>query len=538
MRTIRRPRRAAAVALGAGLSAALALTACTPSVPGEEPADSEGGGASSSTMTILLDDTVDTLDPATTMSTGGRQVSWLVYESLLRVDPETGESAPSLAESWEFSPTSASFVIAEGHLCADGSEITAGTVARNFERWKDPETNAPLVNNFFGSAEFTVEFDDEARTVDVDMTAPMPFRGMTPSFNNFPIACDSGLEDTSVFNNGSDGTSPYKITNYVTGSSITLERRDDYAWGPEGFNVQELPKTVELRILADPNTMTNLLLGGDADAAMLQPEQLVRFDGEDAFTTAVASTSVNMMMFNERDGHATQDVEVRRALAQAIDYQEVADVQTGGLGYVPNFLRPEHTVCVDTSAIAAVMPSGGADAARSTLEGAGYALNDAGIYEKDGTPVTITLLGMEFTSATAELVTGAWRDLGIDVTFDDRGPAQAVDVLYSGTGWDVAFVGMSSTTPTGFRPFFVGPAAPEGPNFGAINNAEYAQLQGQASELTGEESCSLWIEAEASVVANVDWVPAYATDSEWVFGEGASFFADDAQIDPLTLRKQ
>lgn len=537
MRTIRRTSRGAAVALGAGLSAALVLTACTPSVPGEG-VDSTGSGDASTTMTILLDDTVDTLDPALTMSTGGRQISWLVYETLLRVDPGTGETLPGLAESWELTPTTASFVIAEGHLCADGTEITAGTVARNFERWQDPETNAPLVNNFFGSADFTVEFDDEARTVDVEMATAMPFRGSEPYFNTFPIACDSGLEDPTVFEDGSDGTSPYRITEYVTGSSVTLERRDDYAWGPDGFDIQELPETVELRILADPNTRTNLLLGGDADAAILQPEQLVRLDGETGFTTTVAGTLVNIMMFNERDGHATQDVAVRRALAQAIDYQAVADVQTGGLGYVPNFLRPEHTPCVDTSAIASVMPSGGIEAARSTLEEAGYALNANGIFEKDGAAVSVTLLGVAFTSATAELVTGAWRELGIDVTYDDRSQGQAVDVLYSGTGWDVSFVGMSSDTPTGFRPFFVGPAAPEGPNFGAVSNEEYTQLQAEASELAGEESCALWIEAEASIVSNVDWVPAFATDSKWVFGEGVSFFTDDAQIDPLTLRKQ
>ena len=532
MRTTPKSPRLVPAAVGAGLALAMALTACTPAIPGES-----GGGGDSSKLTMLLPDTVNSIDPALAFSTGGRQATWLIYEALVREDPKTGEAIPGLAESWDFTPMSASFVIKEGAMCADGSEITAGTVARNFERWKDPETNAPLVNNFFGSSDFTVEYDDTARTVDVALTVGMPFLGAEPSFTQLGIVCDSALEDPSVLTTGSDGTGPYVVDEFVTGSHITLTRNDDYAWGPEGFSVKDLPKTVNLNIVEDLNTQVNLLLGGDADTALLQVDQLARLEGESGFTEQVADTGVTMMMFNERDGYPTQDEAVRRALAQALDFEELTQVQTQGLGYVADFLRAPSNICVDQKAIADVIPTGGIEAASATLEEAGYAKGDDGIYAKDGVPLSVQLLQMEFTSAASELVSSAWKDLGVKVELDNRGPAQAVDVLYSGTGWSVSFVSMGASQPTGFRPFFVGPAAPEGPNFGAINNPVYAQKQGEASQVGGLDSCPLWIEAEASVVERADWVPTIAADSQWVLGEGVSFFSKGAFVDPLTLRK-
>ncbi len=93
----------------------------------------------------------------------------------------------------------------------------------------------------------------------------MPFLGAEPSFTQLGIVCDSALEDPSVLTTGSDGTGPYVVDEFVTGSHITLTRNDDYAWGPEGFSVKDLPKTVNLNIVEDLNTQVNLLLGGDAD---------------------------------------------------------------------------------------------------------------------------------------------------------------------------------------------------------------------------------------------------------------------------------
>ena len=524
--------RGAAAAAAVGLATVLALTACSPSTPG----DSAGGG-DSDTLTLLLTDTVDSLDPALAFSTGARQATWLIYESLVRIDPETGDAAPGLADEWEFTPTSLHFKIKQGALCADGSEITAGTVARNFERWKDPETNAPLVNNFFGSSDFAVEFDDDARTVDVQLSTGMPFLGAEPSFTTFGVVCDSALKDPSKLETSSDGTGPYVLDEYVTGSHITLARNEDYAWGPDGFSIKDLPKTVELDIVADPSTQTNLLLGGDADAAILQVDQLARVEGEEGLTQQFDSTNITMMMFNEREGFATADESIRHALAEAIDLDEFASVETQGLGYLPTFLRAPNEICVDENAIAAVMPTGGIKAAQATLEAAGYAKGDDGIYAKDGVPLSVQFLQMELASPSAEFVAAAWTELGVDVELDNRGVSQAVDVLYSGTGWSVSFVGMGAAQPTGLRPFFVGPAAPDGPNFGAIDNPVYAQKQGEASSVAGLDSCPLWIEAETSIVERADWIPSIAADSQWVLQKGVSFFNDGAFVDPLTLRK-
>lgn len=528
-----KPRHWIPLASG-GAATVLLLAACSPGVPGESDTV---GGRDSTTFNLLVNDTLDSIDPVLAMSQAGKQVTELLYDSLVRVDPETGEAAPDLAESWEFTPTSASFVIRQGVVCADGTEITAGTVARNFERWKDPATNAPLVNNYFGSPEFTVAFDDTARTVDVQMSTAMPFLGAEPSFTSLGIICDSGLEDPSVLSSESHGTSPYVLSEFVSGSHVTLERRDDYTWGPEGFDVKDLPEAVDVRVVADADTQVNLLLGGDADASILQPEQLQRLANEDGFSTQVATTSVTMMLFNERDGLPASDVAVRRALAQSLDFGEIAEVQTLGQGYAPDFVRSPNEVCVDPDAIGAAIPKGGVEVAESTLEKAGYTRGDDGYFARDGKPIEITFLGADMASGTAELVTATWEALGVKVAYDERAVSQAVDVLYSGNGWDVTFAAMSASQPTQFRPLIMGPAAPDGPNFGAVQNEDYIAAQAVASELPGLDSCSSWIEAEVALVEQADWVPAIASDLKFALPESVSFFNDGISIDPLTIRK-
>ncbi|MFT4235794.1 MAG: ABC transporter substrate-binding protein [Microbacterium sp.] len=508
----------------------LALTACTPSVPGD------GDSGDTDTLTLLLTDSVDSIDPVLATSLAGRQVTWLTYESLVRVDPETGEAAPGLAEEFSYDATSAHFVIREGALCADGSEITAGTVARNFERWQDPDTNAPLVDAQFGSADFTVEFDDEARTVDVEMTTPKPFRSVSPAFTTLGIICDSGLENPDSLETTSDGTAPYRISEYVVGSHVTLTRNDDYAWAPiDDFDIEELPTTVTLNIVSDADTQVNLLLGGDADGALLSSAQLERLADSD-FTTQLSSTDPSLLLFNENEGFAASDVAVRQALTQAIDFTELADVQGQG-AYAYDLLRSADGACLDEDAMVEARPTGGIEAAQQTLEDAGYTKNADGIYEKDGTPISMTLLGMELTSAATELIMSNWTEVGVDVTIDDRASSQATDVLFSGAGWDAAIVGLSTTMPTDLVGFIAGPAAPEGPNFGAINNTTYLPLMGQASSMEGLTGCDLWIQAEAALVADADMVPAFATDSEWALAPGVEFFNSSSQIDPLTLRK-
>lgn len=531
MHTVSQARRGRALAAGVGMTVigALALSGCTPSVSGTDGSE----------LTILLGDTVDTLDPTLSASIGARQINWMTYETLLRQDADTGELLPGLAESWELTPTSATFVIRDDVTCSDGTPFTASTVARNLERWSDPETAAPLVGSLLGGPGFTVEVDDATRTVSVELASSLPFLAESPGFVFGPgIICDGGLDDTSVLTSESHGTGPYVLDEYVNGSHALLSRRDDYVAADPDFDIQTIPATLRMNIVTDPDTQANLLLSGDADLAALDSSLLSRFDGNDSFTTTLAATGMNLMMFNHRDGNVGADLAVRTALAQALDFQDIADVQTGGVGYAASWLRPPTELCVDADATGAAMPSGGAAAAKATLEADGWTIGANGIYEKDGTELTVTLLGMELSASAAELISAEWGEAGIGVTYDDRAVSQALDVLYSGTGWDVTFVGMSGSVPTSMIPFFSGAAAPDGANFGAVDNVDYTELAAEAVTVGGLESCSLWIEAETSLVADADIIPAFARDDLWVGASGVSFSNNRLQLDPLSLRAQ
>ncbi|MFE4194574.1 ABC transporter substrate-binding protein [Paenarthrobacter sp. NPDC056912] len=522
-----RPRRSVTVAGTAlGFCAALALTSCTPPVQ----------TARAENATILLGDGFDTLDPTLAYAAPSITLSRFLYDTLLHRDESTQEMHAGVAESWKMTPTHASFTLRNDVTCSDGTPVTAKTVARTFERAKDPALNAPLTAVYFGSTDYTVRYDEAARTVDVDLTVPSPF--LERAFGNGPaIICDAALDNPATLTKTSAGSGPYVLTEAVQGDHYTLKMRDDYTWGPDGAKTQGsgMPSTITFKVVTDPNTQTNLLLGGDANAMIATPEALPRFEGVPDLTTKVASLETGDVVFNQREGLVGADPAVRKALVQAINRQELTTVQTAGTGIVPNSLRGENEVCTDAKATAPLIPDGGQDAANSTLKGGGWAKNADGIYEKNGKPLEIRLMKAALTKEGAEYVQDVWTKLGVKVKVDTRPVAQVMGILFAGTEWDATISIVSSDSPLPFAGLFGGPASPKGGNFAAIQNTAFSDASRQARASTADESCSHFLSAEQALLERVDVTPVFASTSKWVF-KGMDAANLNVYLIPTSLR--
>ena len=62
--------------------------------------------------------------------------------------------------------------------------------------------------------------------------------------------------------------------------------------------------------------------------------------------------------------------------------------------------------------------------------------------------------------------------------------------------WDIAWIQINNSVPSGFVPFFSGPAPAAGKNFSSINNPAYEAAATKASGLTGSDACDAWADAE------------------------------------------
>ncbi len=525
---IKQSRSHGTVAAGSALAltAVLVATGCTPV---------GGAGGDSADVNILLSSAFDSLDPAKSVETTTRNVQGFLYDTLVTRDPETGEQLPALAESWEFAPTHYSFTINADATCSDGSEVTAETVAANFERAKDPEVNSPLTRSYIGTTEYEVTYDNDARTVDLELAEPAAFPGYGIADGPF-IVCGEGLDDPDSLEDKAFGSGPYTLAAYTPGVSLTLAKRDGYAWGTTGEHIQDMPATVEVSLVDDQNTMSNLMLSGTGDIAFLYNDPLLRMREEDGFATQNGYQSIAFLLPNQREGLPGADPALRRALSQALDFEELTKVQTGGSGFVPQSIRAEGTVCTDPGSTGPLIPTGGPEAAAQTLEAGGYEQDSDGRWNKDGAPVVVRFLKADLSTAAAEYVRATWEDAGIQVMLDARPADQVADALFAGTEWDAVIFGLGAEMPSALMPFWTGPLSPDGSNFAAISNERFDAASSAALAVGGEEGCADWLAAENSLVEEVDAVPAFGEQTEWVIRDGVEIGNWTSFLLPYLLR--
>ncbi len=353
------------------------------------------------------------------------------------------------------------------------------------------------------------------------------------------MVCDAGLADRSILAAASNGTGPYVLTEAVPNDHYTFELREEYAWGPDGATVDEpgIPAVVNIRIVADGTTATNLMLSGEANAAQLLGPDAERALGADLFSLE-SSAVVGEQWYNHAEGHPTSDPAVRMALTQALDLDELANVITTGKGGPATALATVDPRGCTFDSVSGVLPAYDVDAANATLDAAGWVLGSDGVRVKDGTPLSIVFLyqnglGAAGTAA-AELAIAAWEEIGVEVDGREQDEPSILDAIFSTGAWDVSWVPVSVNSPDQLIGFLSGITPPEGVNFSGIQNADYEAAVAEAMQLPGTEGCPLWQEAESALVEAADMVP-FAEGTVYMFGKDAEF-EWTGQIAPTSIR--
>ena len=112
------------------LAIGIALTSCTSATTQPEP------GA----LTVLLTRDVLDLDPRFVSDLYGHKISRLIFASLIRVEPQTLEIVPDLAERVDLlTPTRYRATLREGLRFSDGSVLDSMDVVATFRGLLDPK---------------------------------------------------------------------------------------------------------------------------------------------------------------------------------------------------------------------------------------------------------------------------------------------------------------------------------------------------------------------------------------------------------------
>ncbi len=508
----------------AGVSAAalaLALSGCTGGNSGGQTADGETAVGATFTMGTAADP--GNLDPQASAATALFQLTQFAYDSLLSIDAE-GVIAGQLATEWTVEGNSVRLTLNEGITCSDGTPFTAVDAAANIAWVADPANESPMLGTFLPSGATASADSDTALTIELASPAPFVLNGLAV----LPMVCGNAIEDRSVLAAETRGTGPFVLTEAAQGDRYVYEVRDGYTWGPAGATsaIEGLPAEIVVQVVSNETTAANLLLSGELNAAIVSGADSARLEAANLFF-AETPAIVGEMWFNQSGERPMTDPDVRRALVQALDLNQLLGVLTSGRGTAATTFAPgEPTACPGDS-ITDFLPEHDLDAAAALLDDAGWEVGAGGIRSKNGVPLAVTFVqaagGGDGNSAAAELAVQVWTELGVQVTSEAQEETTVIETLFSTGDWDVAWVPLNVSSPDQLVAFLSGPSTLDGgSNFGHIDNPDYQAAVESASALLGPESCKDWLKAESALVRDVDVIP-FANQLGQSFGSGATF---------------
>lgn len=255
-----------------------------------------------------------------------------VYEGLVRLDQQTGDVEPALAESWTVSPDGLvyDFTLREGVTFSNGEPFTAEDVEFSIERVQSDAWTVSLKDGMSVVAGVEVVSPTHARVTLREPSNSWLFRMTTRIGAMFD---PSGVGDLA---NAPVGTGPYTVSEFRRGDALVLTRRDDY-WG-EAPAIRE----VVLQYFDDATAAVNALLtdGIDVIGTVQAPEALAQFEGDDRFQIIEGTTNGEVTLAMNGAAGPTSDPRVRRAIAMAIDHEAVLNTAWAGRGTLIDTMVP------------------------------------------------------------------------------------------------------------------------------------------------------------------------------------------------------
>lgn len=507
-------------------------------VPGDgapEPVN-ESEYASGGTVRLRINDVWRSFDIQNVGEGITHRIASNIYATLLYQYPD-GELTGYLAEEWEVEPDSITFTLRDDAFCADGTPVTPTVVANSLQRMIDAE--AQYNSLLFGPGPYEVIADDEAGTVEFNVGTPYSYLEYAFA-NNFPgtstgIICPAGLEAGADLENNLYGAGPYTVSEVVDGEQITLELRDDFAWGPDGVTAETpgIAETVVYQVVNNTTTAANLLLTGDLDIAEVAGPDRERLQNEPDVTAFQAvNFAVLPLTFNHLEGHPTADPALRQALITAVDPARFVEAAWRGEAQMGPSIIPEQSRCFDPS-VSERVPEPSIDAARQVLADNGYDVSGDTV-TLDGEPVEITVILSNQLDPAPEYLRDVWTELGVEV--DLRSVDYQVyvsDAILDGQH-DVSLMQTSAPAPIpgplGVRT--TGALPTDGVNYTWIIDSELDEMVSEAVTLLGEEECELWSQYQHRLWDEWHLLPL-GMPYNYTFGQGVDM---SRGIRPLEFR--
>jgi peptide/nickel transport system substrate-binding protein len=393
-----------------------------------------------------------TFDPAKVDEQASDLVRYLTGGVLLRLNRQTQQPEPQLAQSFRISPegTLIVFKLRAGLRFSDGAALTSADVAWSLRRVLDPATHAVVAEEFLSPAAVVIDTPD-ALTVRIHL--PKRIIGVEKIFDEIAI------EPANRPSEGRVSSGPFTVADYKRGQYVRLSRNRNY-WRRDAAGVQ-LPYAtgVRLDILNNREQEISLFLRGEFDLIDTLPAEyfgVVAQKSSLAVHDLGASLNTEQMWFNQSPTAPLPEFEkawfrnrsFRVAVSEAIHRADLARIAYNGHATPAfGFISPANTQWHSSSL--KVPPESIADANRM-LTAAGFHRSGIQLYDAAGHPVKFSILTNAGNPARQKMAAMIQQDLaqiGMQVTIVALDFPALIERLMHKQDYDVCLLGVSNAEP-------------------------------------------------------------------------------------------
>lgn len=293
-----------------------------------------GGSSSSATGDDATIAVGSLYEPQNLSNTGGggqgvtEALTGNVYEGLYRLTDD-GDVEPVLAADSTVSDDGLTytFTLQDGVTFHSGDPLTSADVKSSIEAVTAEDSQSARKSSFAVVSDIATPDD---RTVVVTLSE----RSISFLYNlSYVWIVNDAAKDLKT---SEDGTGPYTLGEWKRGSTLSLERWNDY-WGDPAKNAE-----VVFTYFTDATALSNALVTKQIDiiTSVQSPDQLTQFtDNADYTVSDGDSTTKELLAFNDRIAPFDQ-APVRKAVYSAIDTKKLLSSIWGDYGTLIGSMVP------------------------------------------------------------------------------------------------------------------------------------------------------------------------------------------------------
>ena len=298
----------------------------------------------------------------------------------------------------------------------DGTPLSADHVKFTLDRARAEGSTNAQKQLFKGIAGVDVI---DALTVRITLSAPNGSFDFNMAWGDAVI-----MTPETVATNATNpvGTGPFRFANWVQGDRVELVANPQY-WGSK----PALAKAT-FKFISDPTAAFAAMMAGDVDAFPVfpAPETLIQFQADPRFAVLVGSTEGETILGMNNKSPALSDIRLRKAVAHAINRQDIIDGAMFGYGTpIGTHFAPHNPDYLDLTDLSAYDP----DAARALLAEAGL------------TDLTLRLaLPPSYARRGGEIIAAQLRAVGIKIDISNLEWAQWLEQVFRNKDFDLTIV--------------------------------------------------------------------------------------------------